>query len=241
MAEQEQLARLISFATPTIANALESLGMAPDAGYSDASIGLLTHGVPAFVGRAVTARLSTRKRADGSRPAIATETWWQHVAAAPRPSVVVAEDIDPIIDGAMWGEVMGRLHQALGVAGIVTNGAVRDIDELSRLGFPVLAGRACVSHAYAHFVELDVPVRLAGLLVEPGDLLHADQHGVQRIPSWVDLGELAEVADRIESLERELFAATSPLTGGLDDFLGTWRTVRARWPSAPEARSGEAI
>jgi regulator of RNase E activity RraA len=226
----DELAGLARFPTTTIANALESMGMAPDVGYTDARLSLATTGLPPFVGRAVTVQVSSRRPEGTPDSRVPTEAWWRHVAASAQPAIVVAEDLDDPVDGSMWGEVQGRLHQALGVAGIVTNGAVRDIDELSAIRFPVLAGRICVSHAYAHFVRLGGPVRVGGLTIDVGDLLHCDQHGVQRIPDGTDLAELLRVASTIEALERELFTATTTHGRDLDGFLETWRSVRSRWP-----------
>ena len=223
--------------TPTIANALECLGLDPAAGFSDASLRLLTDGLPAFVGRAVTAKIVTAKQLSSDEsPRVATETYWSYVAAHPGPTVVVAEDLDPDPVGAMWGEVQGRLHRSLGVVGIVTNGAVRDIDELKRVPLPVVASRTCVSHAYARFVEIDVPVVVGGLQVRPGDLLHADRHGVQLVPADVSLPELADTARQIELLEGELFAAADHNSGDLEEFLETWRSVQSRWPHVASHR-----
>jgi regulator of RNase E activity RraA len=230
MTTDDEIARLARFPTPTIANALECMGMPPDEGYTDATLRLATPGLPPFVGWAVTARVSTRGPAGGSDARSSMEDWWRHVAARPAPAIVVAEDVDTPPDGSVWGEVQGRLHRALGVTGIVTNGAVRDVDELSAIGMPVLATRLVVSHAYPRFVAIGEPVRVAGLTVEEGDLLHADQHGVQRIPPGTDLVALARVAADIEALERELFAAAEANGRDIEGYLVTWRSVRERWP-----------
>ena len=234
--------RLARCSTPTICNALESLGFDPGAGFSDASLRLLTEELPPFVGRAVTAKLETATRLDpGDEPNVPTEEYWSYVAAEPGPKVLVAQDIDPNPVGAMWGEVQGRLHRSLGVVGIVTNGAVRDIDELKRIPLPVIAGRTCVSHAYARFVEINVPVVVGGLEVLPGDIVHADRHGVQLIPAGTPLTELSNVAQQIDLLEAELFAAANHNQSGLDEFLVTWQSVQSRWPRAAtplDARHG---
>ena len=230
MTTESDLAHLARYPTPTIANALECMGMPPDVGYTDATLRLATPGLPAFVGWAVTARLSTHRPTDPPDARPSMEAWWRHVASRPTPAIVVAEDVDTPPDGSMWGEVQGRLHRALGVSGIVTNGAVRDVDELRAIGMPVLASRLVVSHAYPHFVGFGDPVRVAGLTVEQGDLLHADQHGVQRIPPGTDLAKLIRVAADIEALERELFVAAEANGRDIEGYLATWRSVRERWP-----------
>lgn len=232
-AEVELLTRLRDFPTPTIANALESLGLDPGSEFMDATGSLLTPGVRQFVGRAVTARISSLPGEIGADPAIPVESWWRHVASRRPPTIVVVEDIDPLPQGAMWGEVMGHLHRALGVTGIITNGAGRDIDELVAIGFPIIGGRVSPSHAHARFLGFDVSVRVGGLVIEPGDLLHGDRHGVQRVPAWVRLDRLTATAELIEALERELFAAADRPGVGVEDFLETWASVRSRWPRIP--------
>jgi regulator of RNase E activity RraA len=226
--------RLIGFSTPTISNALELLGEDPAVGFTDATIRPLSAEWAVFAGRALTATLSTTAPAGPGDERIATEDYWRYVASRPGPTVVVAQDLDPEPLGSMWGEVQARLHRALGVAGIVTNGAVRDLNELTRLGFPTLGSRASVSHAHAHFRAVDVPVTVGGVQVRPGDLVHADRHGLQLIPAHVELEELARVAGEIEAREQELFAAAAERLG-IDAFLSTWAGVRSRWPVAKGA------
>ena len=99
------------------------------------------------------------------------------------PVVVVVEDLDdPPGLGVFLGEVQGTILARLGAVGIVTNGSVRDLEQLRHLGFGVFVACVTVSHAYAHLEEVGVPLEVAGLRVEPGDVLHADQHGVLSIP-----------------------------------------------------------
>lgn len=230
--EVPDLVRLARWSTPTISNALEALGCDPGQGFSDHSVDLLTEGLSPFVGRAVTVKLVTAAPRDLSDERhVPTESYWSYVASEPGPKVIVAQDLDPHPVGAMWGEVQGRLHRSLGVVGIVTNGAVRDLDELKRIPFPVIAGRTCVSHAYARFVAVNVPVSVGGVEVTPGDIVHADRHGAQLIPASLSLERVWKVAQEIDLLEAELFAAADQ-KNGLADFLPIWRSVQSRWPGA---------
>ena len=105
-----------------------------------------------------------------------------YVAAEPRPSVVLIEDLDePPGYGAFWGEVQTNVHKALGCLGTVTNGSVRDIAAVA-LDFQMLAGSIAPSHAYVHVVEFAVPVTIAGMAAKSGDLIHADRHGAVVVP-----------------------------------------------------------
>jgi regulator of RNase E activity RraA len=86
--------------------------------------------------------------------------------------------------------------QALGCVGVVTNGAVRDLNAVRASGFQMFAGNVSVSHAYAHVFDFGGTVDVARMNINPGDLLHADRHGVLSIP--------AESADRIPPVAAEL-------------------------------------
>ncbi len=106
-----------------------------------------------------------------------------YVAAEPRPSVVVIEDQDePAGYGAFWGEVQTNVHKALGCLGTVTNGSIRDIAQVAE-GFQMLAGSIGPSHAYVHVEEFGIPVRIHGMDVKSGDLIHADRHGAVVVPA----------------------------------------------------------
>ena len=87
----------------------------------------------------------------------------------------------------------------------MTNGGVRDLDEVRALGFQLFAGAVMVSHAYVHLVEVGQPVAVGGLTVRPGDLLHGDQHGVVVIPRPI-AGEIPRAADEIAARERAIIA-----------------------------------
>jgi regulator of RNase E activity RraA len=74
------------------------------------------------------------------------------------------------------------VHAGLGAVGVVTDGAIRDIDQWAS-GFAVLAGSVAPSHAYVHLAGFGQEVRVAGMLVRSGDLVHADRHGAVTIPA----------------------------------------------------------
>jgi regulator of RNase E activity RraA len=106
-----------------------------------------------------------------------------YVAAEPRPSIMVIEDLDEEPGyGAFWGEVQSNVHQALGCLGTVTNGSVRDIPMIPP-GFQMLAGSIGPSHAYVHMVEYGGEVNVHGMTVRSNDLIHADRHGAAVVPA----------------------------------------------------------
>ena len=84
--------------------------------------------------------------------------------------------------GSFWGEVNSNAHKALGCIGTITDGAVRDIDEMYNAGFKALARRTCVGHAYSTPVKWGCDVDVFGCPIKPGQLIHADKHGFLVIP-----------------------------------------------------------
>ena len=133
-----------------------------------------------------------------------------YVAAAPRPSIVVIEDKDePAGYGAFWGEVQTNVHKALGCLGTVTNGSIRDIDQIAP-GFQLLAGKIGPSHAYVHLVDVGGQVNIHGMTVRDGDLVHADRHGAVVIP-FAAVEKLAAAIDMVARREKVILdAARAP-------------------------------
>ena len=108
----------------------------------------------------------------------------EYVAGLPGPGIVVVQDLDkPEVVGSFWGEVNAGFHHALGCVGTITDGGVRDIDEMRAIGFKAVARRSCVGHGYSTPVRWGVPVDVFGCRIEPGALIHADKHGFLVIPA----------------------------------------------------------
>ncbi len=94
-----------------------------------------------------------------------------------------------VVDGggelgcALWGDKMSSLGLERRLAGIVVDGAVRDVDGIDPLGFPVFAaGSVPTPPARDRPGELDIPVRCGGLEVRPGDWVYGDSDGVVVVP-----------------------------------------------------------
>ena len=197
-----ELEQLRAFSTPTISNAIETFGVrSRTEGFMDPTIVCRTPTLGRMCGYAVTARI--RASAPPER-AVGHRDVWREFEKVPKPWVVVVEDADyPHPVGSWWGEVNASTYTALGAVGAVTNGGVRDLPETRALGFHFFSAHVLVSHAYVHVVEAGGEVRVGGLTVRPGDLLHADQHGITTVPAAI-AGELAAAALDIERGEREL-------------------------------------
>ena len=108
----------------------------------------------------------------------------RYVAAQPGPKIVVVQDLDkPRVIGAFWGEVNSNIHRALGCVGTITDGAIRDLDEMTSAGFKALARRLSVGHAYNCPVRWNCEVEVFGQTIRPGQLIHADKHGFLAVPA----------------------------------------------------------
>lgn len=201
METTELIDALRRFSSPTVANAVETFNVRPrNAGCSTQQVRCIFPEHGALVGFACTATIMSGRPPDQPRR-VNRRSYWEYLAAAPRPKIIAMQDLTDPPAGAYWGEVNTNIHRALGCAGLVTNGSVRDLDEVRPQSFPVFAGCITVSHAYAHLEDFGKPVKIGELLVEPGDLIHADQHGFVVIPREI-APQVAEAAREVERKER---------------------------------------
>lgn len=107
----------------------------------------------------------------------------EYVASVPGPKIVVVQDLDkPKALGAFWGEVNSNVHKALGCVGTITDGSIRDTDEMNNAGFKALARCLSVGHAHNYPVRWGGEVEVFGCKIQPGQLIHADKHGFLAIP-----------------------------------------------------------
>lgn len=86
----------------------------------------------------------------------------------------MVQDLSPRPGGAYWGEVNSNIHRTLGSQGVITNGAVRDTEEVKALDFHFFSRGIEVSRGFAHLEDFNWPVTVLGIAVHPGDLIHAD-------------------------------------------------------------------
>jgi 4-hydroxy-4-methyl-2-oxoglutarate aldolase len=194
------LASLAEWDTPALSNALRRTPAGADGqAHTDGSIHRVAGGT--LLGAAVTATMRARAPGEDSVPVAELH---RAVLSVEGPVVVVVQDLDDVPGaGAFLGEVNGTLLAALGISGFVTNGRVRDEPDLQRTGYAVHAAGLCVARAHMRLTAVGVPVRVAGLDVAPGDLLHGDQHGVLRVPREV-AAHLPRLAEEIREEEQSI-------------------------------------
>lgn len=198
--DEAVLEALRRYDSPTLANAIETFDIRPrDEGFAGMDVRCMFPELGVMVGYAATATIRARGR---GQDVDHSSSLWALVRSLQSPRLVVIQDLDdPPAHGAFWGEVQSTIYQALGCAGTVTDGCVRDLKEVREMGFHFFARGAGVSHAYVHLESVGEPVRVGGLVVSPGDLLHGDQHGVLLIPREIS-ADLPEAAARIVDREQ---------------------------------------
>jgi len=168
--------------TPTICNGLELVVPERRAiGFTIEPMVAADRSLPPMVG---VARVGMIRAKEAPRDTVASRLdWYDYVADAQFPSVVVLQDLDePPGYGAWWGEVHSTVHKALGALGCVTNGSFRDCDMLAP-GFQIIGGRIGPSHAHVHMVDFGKPVNIFGMDVAHDGIIHADFHGAVVVPA----------------------------------------------------------
>lgn len=186
------LGALAKFDTPTICNVVELFDRHPrTAGYMDHRIQACYPKLPPMVGFASTAtfRSAMPPRSGDVYSGLSEQV--ASFASMQGPPIVVFQDLDDPAAAATFGEVMCSTYKAFGAVGLITSGAGRDLDQVEALNFPCFTAGTICAHGYCHIERINVPVRVGGVSIHPGDLLHGDRNGVTTIP--IDLAE--QVAD----------------------------------------------
>lgn len=144
--------------------------------------------------------------------------------AEPGDIMVIACHGTPLT--AMWGGLMSTLSLKAGIAAGVVDGAVRDVDEIRDLDFPlwyrstVPRPSPTAAHDRTEPVQVNVPVVVGGQLINPGDLLVADENGIAVVPP--DLAESVLEGTRAnidkERTIREKISSGATVTELLKEF-----------------------
>ncbi|WP_254512993.1 RraA family protein [Anatilimnocola floriformis] len=201
MLSPEILKKLTKFDTPTICNVIELFDVIPrNRGYMDGRVKCNFPEFPPVIGYACTASFRSDAPPKGGDAYGSIQKQLEQFAALPGPAMVVFQDLDDPPAAAVFGEVMCSTYQAFGAAGLVTNGGGRDLEQVRALKFSVFTGSTICSHGYCHMLHLGLPVRVGGLMVNQGDLLHGDANGVAAIPPDI-AAEVADVAEEFIAAE----------------------------------------
>ena len=198
----EVLYKLRTFDTPTVCNLIELFDVRPrNTGYMDAHIRACFPEMPPIVGCAATATFRASgppRRGKDAYGDIGAQI--ERFGELPGPPIVVFQDLDNPSVAATFGEVMCTIYKAFGASGLITSGTGRDLEQVRAIEFPVFTDGSVCAHGYCHILDLHVPVHVGGIVVYPGDLLHADLNGATTIPPDI-AAEAADIGDAFVAAE----------------------------------------
>lgn len=171
-----------------------------------------------IVGRAATALL---------RPVLKTDTrsypnmMLQILDEAPAGSVLVYV-LENGLEVAGMGNLMATTAKVRGIEGAVIDGAARDVEEVTRIGFPIFARAISPATSVGRYVSVakQVPVICAGVTVKPGDYIVGDWDGVVVVPqeAAARVVELIRQYDDKESKVLEIIRETKSMQKALERY-----------------------
>jgi regulator of RNase E activity RraA len=172
------LARFAKLSPANISDAMDQV--AGQRGFLDHDVRPMVAG--SFVGRAATA-LVRAVPPDQSTPATAAKHSVEMIDTS-KPGDVGVIVMEGSLDVAAMGGLMGTAAKVRGMAGMVLDGALRDVREVRALGLPVYARSISPANAVGRFASVanQIPVKCAGVTITPGDIVAASEEGVVVIP-----------------------------------------------------------
>lgn len=119
------------------------------------------------------------------------DNWFLHVGILfAGPGDVLVVDAGGYVAAGPWGDVLTLAAQQRGIAGLVIDGAVRDSRDIVAAGFPTFSRGVCIRRTTKRQIgEINVPVMIGGVQINPGDIVVGDGDGLVRVA-----GHEAEVA-----------------------------------------------
>ena len=208
MTELEMLEELKNFDTPSITNVVATYPGSPlcldlydpwyDNWYTDQSIRCMYPELGRTVGFAVT---SVHGLPDPNNKTTMLDVF-DALDAAKKPSVLIFEQrFPPEIAGkvGLAGGMFTTSLKALGCVGAISNGPSRDLDEIRPMKIQYMLSGVTAGHGNMAVHEVNVPVKVGGMEVNPGEIIHMDESGACKFPA----DKLEEVLDLVIKLQKE--------------------------------------
>ncbi len=225
--DRSSVEALLAFSTPSILNGLKRLGVHPSKleSIDRTAVGCMSPALGRRVGFAATRKVATRRYDVWSGGGVVSPRPFRtddHVLSVPEPRFLVAENVgDWTGPVCIWGEVAASLYTALGCTAGLTNGPVRDLDEMEAIGFQTFSAGPGVGGGFVDVLETGEPVQIGGVTIRSGDLLHGDRHGVVKVP--LDLVDALPGAVRAhEDIERRVIQVCRSPDFSLDAYAAAW-------------------
>lgn len=243
MLAHSELLQLKRWNTPTIYNGWEQITQR-DSGKECFNHEETTDFMPQMgpmVGYAVTVIIEPGNANHPKEYPNAWSEYRKYIATVPGPKIVVVQDLDkPKVLGSFWGEVNANIHKALDCVGTITDGSIRDLDEMNNAGFKAIAKRLSVGHAYSTPVKWNCEVEVFGTKIYPGQLIHTDKHGFLVIPEE-DERDLLAAARFMDTNECNTLIASARCSHGksMQEILSDLDQATAEFKSAAQRKFGK--
>lgn len=207
---------------PTVSNAIEDFKVRdPVTGYANFELRCQFPDYKPMVGYAITATADTTTPGD-KRP-IKMGELLDVIEAAPKPAVLVFKHVGADrLKACFTGDMFCTSLSKMGVVGVVTDGANRDISGIRRRApeFQIFSPGWVVSHGRVSYFDFNVDVSVCGLQIHPGDLLFGDENGLLQIP--------IDIADAVVKRAKETHIAERAFFEFLDSNIYTFQELKDR-------------
>ena len=205
----EKILKLVEFDTPTVSNALELLGVQdPSQGYTGPDVRALMPDFGVRLGVAVTSRMDTTSPGTDNPPSLFRD--WitlmvEAVKSTGLPAFAVMESVGPRPRHTVTiGDGMGTTMKLAGAEAFITNGSIRDLEGVRGVPLACWAAGLAPMHGKLRWLDVNSPVFIDGMLVTPGDIIHADVNGAVTIPPAV-ADQVYDKAVEVRAKEGALF------------------------------------
>jgi 4-hydroxy-4-methyl-2-oxoglutarate aldolase len=139
-----------------------------------------------------------------------------------RPDNVLIAAAGGSMRSGSWGELLSTAAMNAGCVGVIVDGAVRDVARMRAMNFAAYARGTCTydSKNRQRVIDIDVPVEIAGVRFQPGDLVVADEDGVVVVPQVVEAAVVRRAWEKVhaENRVRDAICAGMKATQAFETF-----------------------